>query len=59
MKTLDVPADGEETTSVKPVRHQYTVKKKQRVTLFCMLNTTELVSPKGRLVFRKRTSNVG
>ena len=31
MKTIDVPADGEETTSVKFVRYQYTVKKKQHV----------------------------
>ena len=59
MKTLDVPADGEETTSVKPVQHQYIVKKKQCVALFCTLDTTELVSVKGHLVFCERTSNVG
>ena len=32
-KTIDVPADGKETTSVKFVRYQYTVKKKQHVDI--------------------------
>ena len=46
MKTIDVPADNEETTSVKSVRYQYTMK-------------SSSVSLKGHLAFRERTSNIG
>ena len=56
-----LPADGEEPTSVKSVRYQYTVKIKQHVllTLLCTLDTTESILLKGRLAFRERTSNHG
>ena len=38
-KTIDVPADGEETTSVKFVRYQYTVKRKQHVDIVLYVKT--------------------
>ena len=55
-RTIDEPADGEETTSVKSVRYQYTMKKKQCADIVFTLSVwyiAEFISLKGRLAFAK------
>ena len=47
------PADGEEITSVKSVRYQYTITKKQCADIVCTVDIAEFVSLKGCLAFAK------